>query len=98
MMVAVDVSPCPYPQILRFNPAATTVRDIPAWANGPGLRCPPPQRAEGPVHPARARIPGSGLQPFAFPAPGTWAVGPGWYEHGPLALKRRLGLVGKDKR
>ena len=45
MMVAVDFSPCPYPQILRFNPAATTVRDIPAWANGPGLRCPP--AAEG---------------------------------------------------
>ena len=36
--------------------------------------------------------------PLNFLHQQTWAVGPGWYEHGPLALKRRLGLVGKDKR
>ena len=27
----------------------------------------------------------------------TWAVGPGWHEYGPLALKRTLGLVGNRK-
>ncbi len=29
----------------------------------------------------------AGFQPLSTVGPATWAVGPGWYEHGPLALK-----------
>ena len=59
---------------------------------------PPPTRAEGPVH-ASGRAPDeSGLQPFGSLAPTAWAVGPGWHERGPLALKWTLGLVGNRKR
>ena len=67
---------------------------MPAWASGPGHHVPPPTRAEGPAYASRRAVDESGLQPFGSPAPATWAVGPGWYKHGPLALKRTPGVVG----
>ena len=63
----------------------------------PRSACAPPTRAEGPGHASGCTRNESGLRPFASFAPATWAVGPGWYEHGPLALKRTLGIVGDRK-
>ena len=88
----------PLPSSCGADSAAPKVPAIPAWANGPGQDV---LRRRGlkarPMRPRRAPDE-SGLEPFGSLAPATWAAGPGWYEHWPLALKRTLGLVGKRKR
>ena len=72
----------PLPQGQRPDP-------IPAWGIAQGNRRAENKRAEGPVHPARDQAHGTGLQPLVRMETVPWAVGPGWYDTAPLALRRQ---------
>jgi hypothetical protein len=65
--------------------SAPTARSIPAWANGPGHRHTNPRSPVGARHCGPM---GRAFSPFGMMPSPTWAVGPGWYDSGPLALKR----------